>query len=61
MAEGGGHALALQPGFDLIHTARRIGRDDECEIDGLDYGTCPTGMTCTSVPGQDPSVSLCMW
>jgi hypothetical protein len=32
-----------------------------CEVDGLDYGTCPTGMTCTSVPGQDPSVSLCMW
>ena len=32
-----------------------------CEVDGLDYGTCPNGMTCTSVPGQDPTVSLCMW
>lgn len=32
-----------------------------CEVDGLDYGTCPDGMSCTSVPGQDPSISLCMW
>ena len=32
-----------------------------CEADGLDYGTCPDGMSCTSVPGQDPSISLCMW
>ncbi|MBK8236544.1 MAG: hypothetical protein IPK74_13390 [Deltaproteobacteria bacterium] len=32
-----------------------------CEYDGLDYGTCPGGMSCTSIPGQTTSISVCMW
>lgn len=32
-----------------------------CEYDGLDYGTCPNGMECAGIPGQDPTISLCMW
>lgn len=32
-----------------------------CEYDGLDYGTCPTGMACAAVPGQTTPISLCMW
>jgi hypothetical protein len=32
-----------------------------CEYDGADFGTCPNGMACTSIPGQAPTISLCMW
>ncbi|MBC8066824.1 MAG: hypothetical protein IAG13_00700 [Deltaproteobacteria bacterium] len=32
-----------------------------CEYDGLDYGTCPTGMACAAVPDQATPISLCMW
>lgn len=32
-----------------------------CESDGFDLGTCPNGMVCTSIPGQNPTISLCMW
>lgn len=32
-----------------------------CEYDGADFGTCPNGMACASIPGQAPTISLCMW